>query len=288
MAKILLLGCGDLGRKLAVRLITAEHAVIAVKRNPLKSPLAGLQVVLADITAEQSVKKIPTDVDIVVFVLSPSQRNKTAYQKLYGQAFLNVLSHFSHPPSSISGARPRCLLVSSTSVYGQDNGEWVDEESPAQASSFNGKALVQAEQQLWAYCASSIVVRFSGIYGRDRESLLRRVREGKPMQYEPPCYSNRIHEEDCLGILCFLIDRALSNKPLENLYLASDSAAVPLADVALWLSELMSCPPPPARPANLALKGMNKRCRNDRLLRLGYALRYSSYREGYGELLESS
>ena len=288
MAKILLLGCGDLGRKLAVRLIAAKHAVIAVKRNPLKSPLAGLQVVLADITAEQSVKKIPTDVDIVVFVLSPSQRNKADYQSLYEQGLLNVLSHFTHASSSTSGASPRCLLVSSTSVYGQDNGEWVDEESPAQASSFNGKALVQAEQQLWAHCADNIVVRFSGIYGRGRESLLRRVREGKPVQYDPPYYSNRIHEEDCLGILCFLIDRALLNKPLENLYLASDSAAVPLAEVALWLSELMACPPPPARPANLALKGMNKRCSNDRLLRLGYVLRYSSYREGYGELLESS
>lgn len=286
MAKILLLGCGNLGRKLAVRLIAAKHTVIAVKRSPLKLPLAGLQEVLVDITAAQTVKKIPTDVDIVVFVLSPSERNKAAYQNLYGQGLRNVLSHFGHYQSPTSGARPRCLLVSSTSVYGQNNGEWVDEESPAQASSFNGKALVQAEQQLWAHCANNIVVRFSGIYGRGRESLLRRVREGKPIQYDPPYYSNRIHEEDCLGILCFLIARALSGKPLENLYLASDSAAVPMADVALWLSELMNCPSLPAKPANLALKKMNKRCRNDRLLRLGYALRYSSYREGYGELLE--
>ena len=286
MAKILLLGCGDLGRKLALRLITAKHTVIAVKRTALKTPIVGLQVVLADITAAQSVQKIPTDVDIVVFVLSPSERNKAAYQKLYGQGLLNVLSYFTHTSLSTSGARPRCLLVSSTSVYGQVNGEWVDEESPAQASSFNGKALRQAEQQLWVHCVNNIVVRFSGIYGRGRESLLRRVREGNPIQYDPPCYSNRIHEEDCLGILCFLIDKSLSNEPLENLYLASDSAAVPLADVALWLSDKMACPPPPARAADLTPKGMNKRCRNDRLLQLGYVLRYSSYREGYGELLE--
>lgn len=239
MAKILLLGCGDLGCKLALRLITAKHTVIAVKRTALKIPIAGLQVVLADITAAQSVQKIPTDVDVVVFILSPSERNKAAYQNLYGQGLLNVLSHFADFPSPTSGARPRCLLVSSTSVY-----------------------------------------------GRGRESLLRRVREGNPIQYDPPCYSNRIHEEDCLGILCFLIDMSLSNKPLENLYLASDSAAVPLAEAVLWLSDKMVYPPPPARSADLALKGMNKRCCNGRLLRLGYVLRYSSYREGYGELLE--
>lgn len=288
MANILLVGCGALGHQLATRLIADKHTVLAVKRKPLKSPVSGLQVVLADITVAQAVKKIPTNVDIVFFVLSPSQRNKAAYQKLYEQGLHNVLSHFSHAALPASGARPRCLLVSSTSVYGQENGEWVDEESPAQAKSFNGQALIQAEQQLWAHSVDSIVVRFSGIYGRGRESLLRRVREGKPIQYTPPYYSNRIHEEDCLGVLCFLIDRMLSDKPLENLYLASDSAAVPMADVALWLSELMGCPPPPARPANVALKTMNKRCRNDRLLRLGYALRYSSYRKGYGELLDST
>ena len=286
MAKILLLGCGDLGRKLAVRLVAAKHSVIAVKRSPLKSPLAGLQVVLADITAEQSVKKIPTDVDIAVFVLSPSERNKAAYQSLYEQGLFNVLSHFTHASSSTSDARPRCLLVSSTSVYGQDNGEWVDEESPAQASSFNGKALVQAEQQLWAHCADNIVVRFSGIYGRGRESLLRRVREGKPVQYDPPYYSNRIHEEDCLGILCFLIDRSLSDKPLENLYLASDSAAVPLFEVALWLSETIGCPAPPKKEGCISMRGMNKRCRNNRLLKLGYSLRYRTYKDGYRAVLE--
>ena len=288
MAKILLVGCGALGRKLAVRLIAAKHTLIAVKRSPLKSPLAGLEVVLADITVAQAVTKIPRDVDVVVFVLSPSERNEATYQKLYGQGLFNVLCHFSHVSSPTSCARPRCLLVSSTSVYGQSNGEWVDEKSPAHASSFNGKALMHAEQQLWAHSVDNIVVRFSGIYGRGREGLLRQVSEGKPIQYDPPYYSNRIHEEDCLGVLSFLIDRALLDKPLENLYLASDSAPVPMTEVVLWLSELMSCSPPSAKPVNLALKKMNKRCRNDRLLKLGYVLRYSSYRNGYGELFESA
>ncbi len=287
MANILLVGCGALGRQLAVRLLAAEHTVFAVKRSPLKSPVMGLQVVLADITVAQDVKKLPTDVDIVVFILSPSKRNEAAYQTLYGSGVSHVLNHFARAPLPASGLRPRCLLVSSTSVYGQENGEWVDEGSPTQASRFNGKALLQAEQQLWAHCANNIVIRFSGIYGPGRESLLRRVREGKPVQYAPPYFSNRIHEEDCLGILCFLIARALADKPLENLYLASDSTPIPQADVALWLSELMSCPPPPAKPENLTLAKMNKRCRNDRLLRLGYVLRYPSYRHGYAELLEA-
>lgn len=288
MANILLVGCGTLGRQLAARLIAAEHTVFAIKRSPLKSPVMGLQVVLADITVAEDVKRLPADVDIVVFILSPSERNEAAYQKVYGRGLRHVLSHFRPAALSTSGVMPRCLLVSSTSVYGQENGQWVDEDSPAQASSFNGKALLQAEQQLWAHCANNIVVRFSGIYGPGRVSLLRRVREGKPIQYSPPYYSNRIHEEDCLGVLCFLIGRMLSDKPLKNLYLASDSAPVPLADVALSLSELMSCPRPPAKPEDLTLAKMNKRCRNDRLLRLGYVLRYSSYQKGYGKLLEST
>ena len=286
MAKVLLLGCGNLGRKLAVRLIAANHTVIAVKRTALKDPLAGLQVVLADITAAQTVEKIPTDVDIVVFLLSPSERNKAAYQNLYGQGLGNVLSHFSYSPSLASGASPCWLMVSSTSVYGQNNAEWIDETSPAQATSFNGRALVQAEQQLWAHCAESTVLRFSGIYGRGRESLVRRVREGSPVQYDPPYYSNRIHEEDCLGVLAFLIHRSLAGMPLEKLYLATDSAPAPLSEVAVWLSETLGCPAPPKKEASSSMQGINKRCRNNRLLKLGYSLRYRTYKDGYRAVLE--
>ena len=286
MAKILLLGCGNLGRKLAVRLIAAEHTVIAVKRTALNPPLAGLQVVVADITVAQSVTKIPTDMDIVVFVLSPSERNKAAYEKLYGQGLGNVLSHFSRSPLLTSRAQPHWLMVSSTSVYGQNNGEWIDETSPAQATSFNGRALVQAEQQLWAHRAESTVLRFSGIYGRGRESLLRRVREGRPVQYDPPYYSNRIHEEDCLGVLVFLIRRSLAGMPLETLYLATDSAPAPLSEVAVWLSEALGCPAPPKKESAASMPAMNKRCGNKRLLKLGYSLRYRSYREGYRAVLE--
>ena len=286
MAKILLLGCGNLGRKLAIRLIAAKHTVIAVKRTALKTPVTGLRLVLADITVAQAVKKIPTNVDIVILLLSPSERNKAAYQNLYGQGLLNVLSHFTYSASLTSGARPRWLLVSSTSVYGQNRGEWVDEESPTRATRFNGRALVQAEQQLWAHCAESTVLRFSGIYGRGRESLIHRVRDAKLVQYDPPYYSNRIHEDDCLGVLVFLIHRSLSGMPLDNLYLATDSAAVPLSEVALWLSEAMGCTAPPKKVGCISMPEMNKRCRNDRLLKLGYSLRYRTYKDGYKAVLE--
>ncbi|OUS02266.1 hypothetical protein A9Q90_09415 [Gammaproteobacteria bacterium 54_18_T64] len=284
MAKILLLGCGGLGRRLAARLIAAKHSVIGVKRSPLNEPLAGLQLVLADINCAHDVAQIPTAVDLVLFVLSPGERNKEAYQDLYQGGIANVLAHFSQATGR--GPGPRCLMVSSTSVYGQNAGQWVDETSPALATSFNGEALIGAEQQLWAYSDTSTVVRFSGIYGPGRESLLRRVRESKPLQYDPPSYSNRIHEEDCLGILGFLIDRAVRGLPLEKLYLASDSAPVPLAEVATWLSEKMACSPPPEKTSTALTGAMNKRCRNDRLLNLGYVLRYPTYRQGYGELLQ--
>ena len=283
MANILLLGCGNLGRKLALRLMAEQHTVTAVKRRPLTPAVIGLQVLLADITDASMVKIIPTDIDVVVCTLAPSARNAEAYQAIYQCGLANVIAHFS---KSTSSRQPRWLMLSSTSVYGQNKGQWVDENSPAQADSFNGRALIQAEQHLWEHCNKATVLRCSGIYGRGRESFLRSVRAGSPVQYAPPYYSNRIHEEDCLGILHFLIDRSLAGKPLENLYLASDSAAVPLAEVALWLSEKMACPAPPAKPKNAVIQGMNKRCRNDRLLQLGYVLRYSTYQQGYGALLE--
>ncbi|MBQ0719801.1 MAG: NAD(P)H-binding protein [Gammaproteobacteria bacterium] len=275
----MLLGCGGLGRKLAQQLLTAGHRVVAIKRSAPPALVPGLDVIVADITLQSAMDKLPVDVDQVVVLLAPAQRNENAYRQLYHRGLQNVLGHFAS-----AGVEPHWLLVSSTSVYAQCSGEWVDEDSPAQASCFNGRALLEAEQDLWAHSDKSTVLRFSGIYGPGRESLLRRVRDGVPVQDDPPYYTNRIHEADCVGILCFLIARRVAAKPLEKLYLASDSAPAPLAEVALWLSQTMDCRPP-AKLGDSTHKNSNKRCSNRKLLALGYALRYPTYRQGYSELL---
>ncbi len=283
MAKILLLGCGSLGLKLARRLIKEDHGVIAIKRSPLSESVVGLRVILTDITCAAEVTKIPTDIDQIVVLLTPSERNERAYETLYHDGLNNIFAHFFNIQH-----HPHWLFVSSASVYAQSSGEWVDEDSPAQATSFNGRSLRLAEQNLWAQSASNTVVRFSGIYGPGRESLVYRVREGVPVQYEPPYYTNRIHEEDCIGVLCFLIEQRLSGQPIENLYVATDSEPVSLGNVVLWLSKLIACLEPPANVASRDIRSSNKKCSNSRLLSLGYSFRYPSYKEGYEAFFNAS
>lgn len=289
MAKILLIGCGSLGRKLALQLMAENHQVIAMKRTPMCDPVPGLDVILADITVQADLEKLPIDIDQIVILLAPSQRNTQAYNDLYKDGLNNVLGYFEARSTIKSKLRVPCLFVSSTSVYAQEGGEWVNEDSPVEAKSFNGVALLAAEQRILSYSCASVVVRFSGIYGPGREGLIRRVREGVSVQYEPPSYTNRIHEQDCIGVLCFLIKRRLAAQPMDNLYLATDSAPVAIGEVVAWLSSALGCQLPPDKKTGATTEvfaSQNKRCNNKRLTDLGYQFRYSTYTEGYGELLE--
>jgi len=73
-------------------------------------------------------------------------------------------------------------MVSSTSVYGQNRGEWVDEDSETRPTSDGARWLVAAEERIWEANEANCVVRFSGIYGPGRDWLLRRLIQGEPIQ----------------------------------------------------------------------------------------------------------
>jgi nucleoside-diphosphate-sugar epimerase len=133
---------------------------------------------------------------------------------------------------------------------------------------------------------AATVVRFGGIYGPRRTSLIDRVRTGRAVyRRRPPQYTNRIHRDDCAGALRHL----LRLESLEKLYLGVDSDPADEETVLNWLAGAMGAPTPRAagRGEGRAVRG-NKRCRNDRLLASGYAFRYPSFREGYTALLAGS
>jgi nucleoside-diphosphate-sugar epimerase len=112
----------------------------------------------------------------------------------------------------------------------------VDEHSCTAPSGFNGRALLCAEQQFLAESKNNSIVRFSGIYGPGRNHLIRNIKAGKAVQYEPPYYTNRIHHEDCVGVLFWLAQQRRTGQPVGGIYVASDDMPVPLGDVAMWLA----------------------------------------------------
>ena len=127
----------------------------------------------------------------------------------------------------------------------------------------------------------AVSVRFGGIYGEGRTWLVERVRAGARCVAEPPLYTNRIHREDCAGVLAHLL--ALERPA--PCYLAVDGAPAPQCEVMDWIAGRLGLPAPEREAAGAPRA--SKRCRNDRLLASGYRLRFPSYREGYGRMLGS-
>ena len=283
MAKVLIVGCGDIGLGLAKILIAEGHQVSGLKRKRLVNDLPGLKLFLADITVKDKLVNLPTDFDQICLILSPDSRDEESYRRVYQRGVENLLNHFTGGSGGSEGKHksiPHWIFVSSTSVYGQNAGEWVDEDSPTEPQSFNGKALLQTEQRVFAAGSNNTIVRFSGIYGPGREGLIKQVQSGSPIQCNPPYYTNRIHRDDCIGVLAWVLEQRLAGRPTANIYLASDSNPAPIIEVASWLADKLDCAAPPEKQS--ITLAQNKRCTNQKIIKQGYQFRFSNYREGYG------
>ena len=280
MAKILIIGCGAIGTQLAQVLAANGHQVTGLKRSPPKTATGNVNYFTADITIPADLKDLPTDFDTVYFIVSPDGRNEESYREIYESGLNNLLNKF-----SLAGANPHWIFVSSTGVYGQSQGEWVDEDSIAQPDTTTSQLIRQAEQKLMALDADNIVVRFSGIYGPGREHLLRMAMQASAIQQTPPYFTNRIHQQDCIGVLAFLLERRLAGVALKQCYLASDDDPAPMWEVMSWLAEHMNCQPPSVKVIDNGCV-MNKRCNNQRLKALGYQFRYPGFKDGYIELIK--
>jgi len=280
MAKILIIGCGALGTQLAHVLVAKGHHITGLKRNPPKTDAGNVDYFAADIASLAGVKDLPTDFDTLYFIVSPDGRDEESYRAVYESGLNNLLKHFSQ-----AGSNPNWIFVSSTSVYGQSQGEWVDEDSIAQPENAASQLIRQAEQKLINLNPGNIAVRFSGIYGPGREYLLRAARQAPAIQKNPPYFTNRIHQLDCIGVLVFLLECRLAGVALEQCYLASDDDPAPMWEVMSWLAEHLKCQPPTVKTMeNQDI--INKRCNNRRLKALGYQFHYSSYKDGYLELIK--
>jgi nucleoside-diphosphate-sugar epimerase len=170
-------------------------------------------------------------------------------------------------------------------VYGQQQGEWVDEQSPAAAAGFSGRVMGEAEQVALHSAIPATVVRLSGLYGPGRQRLIKQVQQGYRVAAEPPLYGNRIHVEDAAGLLAFLLQADARGVALEDCYLGVDDEPAALHEVLVWLRAQLGVSHW-AEESTLGRVG-SKRCSNARARALGWAPQYPSYREGYAAVLAS-
>ena len=278
--KILSIGFGDLAARYAPRFLQQNSQVYALARSQKDTPQA-VNFTQADLTSEAAKQLMQShQFDAAIITLTPSSYDETAYKSTYVDN-LNYLVNFwqtHHAPKLV-------VFVSSTAVYGQCNEQWVDEQSPTQPERHNGQQMLAAEQVLEQSQLEHCIVRFSGIYAENRQYLIRQVKAGNQGGQH---FGNRIHAEDCAGILHFLCEQHAQGKALHSLYLASDCKPVRGEEIHNWLAEQMGMGAEKLTqaPKNSGRAG-NKRCSNQRLLNSGYSFLYPTFQEGYAQVLAS-
>ena len=279
MARVLIAGCGYVGTALGEELARESHAVWGLRRRPASLPPA-IRPLEADLSIPVSLKPLPAALDYVFYLASPGGDDDALYRAAYVDGLRNLLEAL-----DTGGQRPRrVIFASSTAVYAQGDGEWVEETSVAEPRHFSGRRLLEGEGLLHASPFAGSVVRFGGIYGPRRTRLVERVRVGRALyRPDPPQYTNRIHRDDCVGVLRHLMQL---DAP-QRLYLGVDREPSDMATLLNWLAGALGAPPPRPDPAIETNPRGNKRCRSDLLLSSGYSFRYPTFREGYtAELAE--
>jgi nucleoside-diphosphate-sugar epimerase len=281
----LIVGCGDVGIRTGLLLLEQGWDITGVRRNTTKLP-AKFAVRAANYTQQGSLDFMAQQrPDFVLATFNPADRSIAGYKAGFRTAMDNLLA-------GLGQHRPRhILMASSTRVFAEADGGWVDEGSTLTADDPWAQEIIAAEQRLLHSGHNASVVRFAGIYGVPGGRLLSRIRRGELCPPMPVSYTNRIHRDDCAGFLAHLLRLAEAGKTLLPVYIGVDDLPAPRYEVESWLAREMGLEYPLGvqsgavdDPTRHNTAG-HKRCRNSALHDSGYQLIYPDYKTGYGALL---
>jgi nucleoside-diphosphate-sugar epimerase len=279
----LIVGCGYLGRKLGSLLVEKGDRVLGTVRSSSRAAeiaSIGIEPIIADVLETASLQHLPA-VERVFYCVGYDRSAGAALRLVFGDGLQNVLDH-------LSAAVVRLVYASSTGVYGQNEGEWIDEESPAAPQHESGRACLEAEGRVRGWAAAqttsavAVVLRFAGLYGPGR--LVRRtmVERGEPIPGDRSKFLNLIHIDDAAQAAAL----ALTTARPHPLYVVSDDRPVTREEYYSRMARMLSAPTPrfaPAEPgtAEAEREATNKRVCNRRMkLGLVPALRYPDITTG--------
>jgi len=279
---VLIAGCGYIGTKVATLEQQSGNAVSAILRNPHKAAALSLQsieVILADLDQAINANLSLQNKGLYYFAPPP----EIGIQDSRIENFLNQIPGVQKPA--------KILLISTTGVYGDCEGCWIDESTPLHPQTDRAKRRVDAEQRLQRWCEQRnvpyIILRVPGIYAPDRLPE-DRIRKGLPVleESESP-WSNRIHADDLVNICIQAMHSELTNQ----IYNVSDGHPSTMTDYFNHVADFLGLPHPPQIPLEEAKREMSagmlsylaesKRIRPDKLVReLDYQMLYPSLKEG--------
>ncbi|AFK18435.1 SDR family oxidoreductase [Haloferax mediterranei ATCC 33500] len=291
--RVAILGCGYVGLELARQLVSDGHDVWGVRRSDAGLDAVsdtGAEAVRADVTDAESLAAVP-DVDHLVFAASSGGRGADAARTIYVDGLRTAIDHFAGRRSSPE----RLVYTSSTGVYGNHDGAFVDESTPLDPTTDKTRVLAEAERIAREYAGAQgiegTVARFAGLYGPDRYRLERYlngpVTEG---------YLNMVHRDDAAGAIKYLLE---TDRARDETVLVVDDEPVSKHEFADWLADECGVPRPEKRTNEERLAAddlsevvrrrilTSKRCSNEYLCTLGYEFSYPTYRAGYRAAIDA-
>lgn len=293
--RVVVVGCGYVGSELARQLAARDHDVTGVRRSSaglesVEAVAEGVDAMRADATDPDSLVELP-DADAVVFAASSGGRGAEAARAVYVDGLRNVVEEY----GGRDRAPDRLVYTSSTGVYGDHDGAWVDEGTPIEPTTEKTRVLAEAERVALEDAAEvgidGTVARFAGLYGPDRYRLDRYL-EG-PVTAG---YLNMVHRDDAAGAIRFLLETdGARGEPV----VVVDDEPVEKHAFADWLADECEVDRPEKRSkeARIAAGDLSaaaerrirtsKRCSNDRLRGLGYEFAYPTFREGYRDAIRA-
>ena len=275
--RTLIIGCGYVGEALGQRLIVLGHTVTGVRRESADNDrLAklGIRPLNLDITQSDSLDALTEPFDHVVVAVSSSRGGREAHQRVFGAGIVNVCAWLkTHTARSV-------VFISSTSVYRQTEGEWVDEKSHTAMDTATSKTLRNAEDQIASVVSPVTILRSSGIYGPGRGYLFQQFMNGAAtIEGTGERFLNMVHRDDLAKAIIRSFD---GNGGTFNI---TDDEPVSQLNFFEWLSERTNRPLPPFAPEpdpSTRKRGItNKRVSNKRFKEaLGFEYTHPTFREG--------
>ena len=264
----LIIGCGYLGQHVARLWRDQGKRVMALTRGRSDELRAqGIEPIVGDVMHRSSLTSLP-EAEVVLYAVGFDRSAGRSFREVYVEGARNVLSALPAPG--------RLIYVSTTSVYGQMNGEEVDETSPTEPREPNGRAALDAENVVRDRRPEAMVLRFAGIYGPGR--VLRRIaiEKGESFAGDREKWLNLIQVEDGAKAIAAAAERG---SPGET-YLVSDGSPVRRREFYAYMAELLGAPPPVFSPGPTD-EGGNRRVSNRKMIEfLGVLPRYPDYRAG--------
>lgn len=272
MPRLLIAGCGYLGQAVADLFVDENWEVEGWTMSPESAHQLSAKpysVCVVDISQEKQLSAQKGDFDTVIHCASTRGGDINLYRRVYLNGARNLRARF---------AASIILFTSSTSVYAQNDGNWVTEGSPAEPKHEAGKILREAEELVLAN--RGMVIRLAGIYGPGRSALLRKFLGGDAvLDPENDRFVNQIHRDDAAAAIQVLSKREES---VDEVYNVVDDQPILQSECYRWLATKFNRPfPPSGRLISKRKRGeSNKRVSNAKLRATGWAPTYPAFVDG--------